>query len=188
MKRILVVFASHHGQTGRVAEHIAERLRARQVEVELCNLGEGGAADPEGFDAILVGAPVQFSRHDRRVGDWLARHRAALARHRGAFFSVSMSAASTRPEVRAKLESIVMGFLAENGFHPAHVVKLAGALRYTRYSFFVRHMIRLISGSQGRPPDSSRDHELTDWAQVDRFVDDVLLGLGLLPGRLAACA
>jgi hypothetical protein len=34
--------------------------------------------------------------------------------------------------------------------------------------------MRLISGSQGRPTDTRRDYEFTDWAQVDRFAHDVL--------------
>jgi menaquinone-dependent protoporphyrinogen oxidase len=171
--RVLVLFASHHGQTHAIAVRIAELLRARGQRVHLRDIADE-QPDPAHFDAVVVGAPVQLSKHDRRIGAWLARHARILARLPGAFFSVSMSAASTRPEVLAELDGIVTRFLAEAGWHPAHVVKLAGALHYTRYNWLVRQVMRLISGSQGRPTDTSRDYEFTDWAQVDRFVHDVL--------------
>jgi menaquinone-dependent protoporphyrinogen oxidase len=173
MSRILVLFASHHGQTQSIAFHIAELLRARGLHVHLRNIAD---EDPQPvlYDAIVVGAPVQFSAHDPRIGAWLARHQAVLARRPGAFFSVSMSAASVREDVQVKLEGIVRDFLATAGWHPVQVVKLAGALHYRRYPWLLRQVMRLISGSQGRPTDTGRDHEFTDWAQVDRFVHDVL--------------
>jgi menaquinone-dependent protoporphyrinogen oxidase len=173
MTRILVLFASHHGQTRAVAFHIAELLRARGQHVHLRDLVQE-RPDPANFDAVVVGAAVQFSKHDARVGAWLAENRRALAQRPGAFFSVSLSAASKRKDVRAKLDDMVGTFLAAAGWRPARVAEIAGALHYTRYSWSIRQVMRLISGSQGRPTDTTRDHELTDWAQVDRFVNEVL--------------
>jgi menaquinone-dependent protoporphyrinogen oxidase len=173
MSRILVLFASHHGQTRTIAGHIAELLRARGEHVHIRDISEE-QPDPGHFDAVVVGSAVQFSKHDARIGAWLARYRDTLARRPGAFFSVSMSAASTRPEVQAQLEGIVGAFLVENRFHPAVVARFAGALHYSRYNVFIRFMMRLISGSQGRPTDTRRDHVFTDWRQVERFAHDVL--------------
>jgi menaquinone-dependent protoporphyrinogen oxidase len=171
--RVLVLFATHHGQTHMIAVRIAELLRARGAHVHLRDVADEDP-DPASYDLVVAGAPVQLSKHDRRIGDWLARHAEALAQRRGAFFSVSLSAASTRPEILAKLDGIVADFLVQAGWHPRHVVKLAGALRYTRYGWFIRQIMRLISGSQGRPTDTRKDHELTDWAQVERFAHELL--------------
>jgi menaquinone-dependent protoporphyrinogen oxidase len=182
MRRVLVLFASHHGQTHTIAVRVAELLRARGQHVHLRDIADE-QPDPGHFDAVVVGAPVQLSKHDPRIGAWLARHARTLAQRPGAFFSVSMSAASTRPEILAKLDGIVTTFLAEARWRPSHVVKLAGALHYTRYGWFLRQMMRLISGSQGRPTDTSRDHEFTDWAQVDRFVHEVLADEPTQPAR-----
>ncbi len=173
MSRALVLFASHHGQTRAIAFHIAELMRARGVHVHLRDIADE-QPDPAHFDAVVVGSPVQLSKHDRRIGAWLAQHGATLTRLPGAFFSVSMSAASPRPDVRTKLDGIVADFLAESGWHPARVVKFAGALHYSRYGWLVRQIMRLISGSQGRPTDTRRDYEYTDWAQVDRFAHDMV--------------
>jgi menaquinone-dependent protoporphyrinogen oxidase len=184
MNRVLVLFSSHHGQTRAIAFRIAELLRARGQHVHLRHITDEDP-DPSHFDAVVVGASVHFSKHDRRVGDWLARHALALAMRPGAFFSVSMSAASQRPDVLSKLDAMVVDFLSESGWRPVRLVKFAGALRYTRYNFFIRLMMRLISGSQGRPTDTRRDHEFTDWAQVDAFARDLL---NLLPQAASAAA
>jgi menaquinone-dependent protoporphyrinogen oxidase len=46
-------------------------------------------------------------------------------------------------------------------------------MAYTRYNPVVRWVIKRISKRRGGPVDTSRDHEVTDWAQVRRFVDAV---------------
>jgi menaquinone-dependent protoporphyrinogen oxidase len=185
MRRVLVLFASHHGQTRAIAFQIAELLRARGQHVHLRHIADE-QPDPAHFDAVVVGSPIQISKHDRRIGAWLAQHAEVLNQRPSAFFSVSMSAASTRPEIRTKLDGLVTSFLAETGWHPARVVKLAGALHYSRYSWFIKQIMRLISGSQGRPTDTRRDYEFTDWKQVDAFAHDILEHL--VPGPALAHA
>jgi menaquinone-dependent protoporphyrinogen oxidase len=173
MSRILVLFASSYGQTRAIASRIAELLRARGQLVHLRDIGDE-QPDPAHFDAVVVGSRVQFSKHDERVGHWLKQHAPALAGRPGAFFSVSMSAMSSRPDVQAKLHGIVASFLGESGWRPTRLVEIAGALHYTRYPWLIRQILRLISGSQGRPTDTRRDFEFTDWAQVDAFAHEVL--------------
>ena len=58
MSRILVLFASEHGQTRRIAAHIGEVLRARGLHVHLRDLAEE-RPDPAGFDGVVVGSRVQ---------------------------------------------------------------------------------------------------------------------------------
>ena len=43
-------------------------------------------------------------------------------------------------------------------------------MAYTRYRPLLRWMMKRLSARAGRPTDTSRDHELTDWSQVRRFV------------------
>jgi menaquinone-dependent protoporphyrinogen oxidase len=44
-------------------------------------------------------------------------------------------------------------------------------MAYTKYSPFLRWMMRRIAAGQGGPTDTTRDHEMTDWAQVRRFAE-----------------
>jgi menaquinone-dependent protoporphyrinogen oxidase len=61
---------------------------------------------------------------------------------------------------------------------PRHVRLVNGALLYTRYDFFKRMMMKMISRQQGRTTDTAHDHEYTDWADVEAFVDEFLTAAG----------
>jgi menaquinone-dependent protoporphyrinogen oxidase len=65
-------------------------------------------------------------------------------------------------------------FLRDTGWYPAITETVAGATPYTKYNPVMRWMISRISAKEGRPTDTSRDHEFTDWEQIDRLA--VLVG------------
>ena len=169
-RRILVTYGSRYGQTARIALRIAERLTTRGDFVTLT-----GADDlpvgftPSDYDGIVVGASVIGGKHQRSVRRFARRYAAALNAMPSAFFSVSGAAGSRDERGRADARRVLDDFLAESGWQPALVETVAGAITYTKYSFFVRWMLRRITARAGGPTDTSRDHELTDWAQVERL-------------------
>jgi len=81
------------------------------------------------------------------------------------------------PERRARAKTDVRRmtdvFLAETGWHPEHIEAVAGALRYTKYNFVLRFVMKQIAKRAGGSTDTSRDHEYTDWAALDRLVDEL---------------
>ena len=69
--------------------------------------------------------------------------------------------------------SAVSGSLwADAGWHPERVVPVAGALRYSQYNFLVRFVMKRIARKSGGSTDTTRDHDYTDWAALDRFVSE----------------
>jgi len=46
-------------------------------------------------------------------------------------------------------------------------------MAYTKYTFFLRWVTRLVSSRRGGPTDTSRDHEFTNWADVERFAAEI---------------
>ena len=168
MSGILVLYASFDGQTRRIAERIAARLGARHEATAVPVSAPWAAAAIERSDAVIVGGAIRYGHHARELETMVREHAASLARRPGAFFSVSMSAA--RPgEGVAQARRYAEEFLERTGWQPASLALFAGALRYTRYNAFLRFLMRLISRSTGASTDTSRDHEYTDWAAVDRF-------------------
>jgi menaquinone-dependent protoporphyrinogen oxidase len=85
-----------------------------------------------------------------------------------------MSAASDDESSVREERSYLDRFIGETGWKPAQVASFGGALAYTRYNFLLRQLMKWISRRAGRPTDTSRDHEFTDWDRVDRFADDVI--------------
>jgi menaquinone-dependent protoporphyrinogen oxidase len=172
--KILVAYASRHGQTRRIAEAMAQRMRERGHAAELLELPRFGAPRVAGWDAVVVGSPLYARQHLRRVAGFATRRREELARVPTAFFSVSLSAASRDERGRSDAEAAVDGFLAATRFAPGLRACFAGALRYRAYNFIVRAIMKRISATNGGDTDTSRDHEYTDWNQVEAFTDAFL--------------
>ena len=174
--RILVVYGTSYGQTAKIARYIADTLTASGHSPMLVNAAElrRGCALPHGlsprdFDGVIVGSSIIVRRHQKSVRRFVHAHHAALNAVPSAFFAVSASAASRDVAKFAETLRISGDFARDAGWRPMLVESVAGAIVYTKYSPLVRWMLRCISASEGGPTDTSRDHELTDWAQVDRF-------------------
>jgi menaquinone-dependent protoporphyrinogen oxidase len=90
-----------------------------------------------------------------------------------AFVSVSGAAAGSPDQARECVEE----FFRQTGWHPAIWATFAGAMAYTQYGPVLRWIMKLISRRQGGPTDTSRDHEMTDWAAVDQFAERLAQGL-----------
>jgi menaquinone-dependent protoporphyrinogen oxidase len=175
--RVLIVFASSHGQTRAIAERIGEHLRADGAIVEVRDAGAAAPA-PEGFDGVVIGSRVELGRHARPVLRYIRRHRTSLERTRTAFFSVSMSAAGQTIRDEAQAAVYLDSVVKRTGWRPGRASSFAGALRYTKYNPLLRLVMRRISQVAGHPTETSRDHEFTDWGAVRKFAEALAADLG----------
>jgi menaquinone-dependent protoporphyrinogen oxidase len=181
MKRVAVIFATSEGHTCRIAEHVADGLRVHGIETHVRDVCETSRKlDLDAFDAVVLAAPVHIGRHGKKMEAFIRAHRAELERIPSAFVSVSLSQAGAQTpdapaEKRAQAAADVQGMLDElvrrTGWRPARVKPVAGALMYRRYNFLVRFVMKRIARRAGGPTDTSRNHDLTDWHDLDRFVD-----------------
>ena len=165
---VLVVFGSTHGHTWHIARRIADRLRSAGHAVTVRRI-DAAPKDLELFDAVVVGGSLHRGTHQRALVDWVHRHHRELNARPNAFFSVSLSAAEHTPESEAAVRDCIDRFVEDTEWDPDQSTPLAGALQYTRYDFPTRLALHLMMHSAGRPDDTSRDFELTDWDEVDRF-------------------
>ncbi len=182
MKAIAIIYATREGHTRRVAEHIAATLIAHGLSPELYDLG----ADPDPvtihrFAGIVLAASVHFGRHEAEMVDFVKSHRAELEDMPCAFISVSNAKAAAErtgtterqhAQFAAEVESTIARFFKETGWHPRWTMPVAGALVYTKYNVLVRFVMKQIAKRTGAGTDTSRDYVYTDWAGLDRFVED----------------
>jgi menaquinone-dependent protoporphyrinogen oxidase len=172
MRRILIVYGTGHGQTAKIAGRMADLLSAEGESVTIHDARSLPAGtEPLSYDAVIIGASVQFGNHQRHVRRFVRRHASALNALPSAFFSVSGAAASDDPSRRGDAREYVQRFLRESAWEPWLADTMAGAMPYTKYGPFMRWMIRRIARSSGGPTDTSRDHEFTDWSQVEWFIE-----------------
>ena len=185
MSQILVLFASLHGQTRRIAERIGAGLAraGHAVSIQAADSPGAGAAIARS-DAVIVGGALRAGSHGRALERLVKAHRAELDRRPGAFFSVSLSA-SGKPEQRAAAERCARKFCERTGWSPRFTTVFGGALVYSRYNFLLRFVMRRIVAAAGGDTDTSRDYEYTDWKAVDEFAAQLARALAT-PHALAA--
>jgi menaquinone-dependent protoporphyrinogen oxidase len=176
MPNILLVHASTHGHTRRIAERIAEIMRSDGADVSL------ERADPEpvptGYDGVLVGASIHAGHHQREVVEWAFRHRTQLVQVPNALFTVCLTAADDTDESRAATRRYVDEFVEATGWTPARATTFAGALQYREYDFMTRLLMRLLMHKGHHPTETSRDHDYTDWDAVEQFAHDCATAAG----------
>jgi menaquinone-dependent protoporphyrinogen oxidase len=167
---VLLLYASTHGHTAKIAARIAEGLRAGGVQqVDVRDAVEAGPIDPASYDAIVAGGSLHGGHHQEELVEWVKAHGAALAERPSAFFSVSLTAADDSREAREATQRCIDEFLAETEWRPERSVAVAGALQYREYNVFTRTLMRLMMRRGGHPTDTSRDYDYTDWDAVERF-------------------
>jgi len=86
MTRILVAYATRSGSTRQVAEVVAETLRAPDREPELLEAAQVRAL--QGYDAVILGAPLYMYRWHKDALRFLDRFKGALARRPYALFAL----------------------------------------------------------------------------------------------------
>ena len=165
MTRVLVLYASTHGHTGKIAARIAKAI-GPAAELRSIDAAPGLALT---YDAVIVGASVHAGHHQKAVRKWVHGHAAALNGMPSAFFSVCLSAADDSDEARADAQRYIDETLTEAGWKPRLVRSFAGALQYREYDVFTRLLIKLMMKHGGHPTDTSHDHDFTDWDAVERF-------------------
>jgi menaquinone-dependent protoporphyrinogen oxidase len=178
-----VFYATREGHTCRVAERIADRLRQQHVEAAVYDVRQLAAPiDWRRFDVAFVAASVHVGRHEPEMVAFVRDHRAELERLDAAFVSVSLSEAGAedatatehrRRQAAADVQRMIDDFVLATGWRSAHTRPVAGALAYRHYNVVIRFIMKRIARKAGGPTDTSRDHVLTDWAALDRFVDEM---------------
>lgn len=170
-RRVLLVYGTSYGQTARIARYMAGVIIGLGDRVRVVNVAEKPSdLDVHRFDAIIVGGPIIRGRHQRELTRFVRDNLATLNTTSSAFFSVSGAAASEDETSQAEAQRFIDAFLGEAGWYPRSAAAIAGAMAYTKYNPILRWICKRGSKRMGGPTDTSRDHEFTDWSQVERFV------------------
>jgi menaquinone-dependent protoporphyrinogen oxidase len=171
-----VFFATSEGQTRRIAQRMAEHLRAWGIDSYAIDVGSA-AADAVNWArvrAVAVGASVHREQHQEVAADFIRTYKAQLNAHPSVFFSVSLGAVSPEPEYVQLARQLANEFPPSLGWHPSSIVCFGGALAYREYGALKRLMMRAIAKSGGWPTDTRRNHEFTDWNEVELLAHKIL--------------
>lgn len=172
MASFLLVYGTSEGQTEAVATHIARVLDDRGHSVTTENVTAGQvSSDIAAFDAILVGASIHMGKPQAAITSFVSEHVAELATKPTAYFQISLSSAD--PTGREQAATYVDQFSETTGWNPDRIGLFGGALRFSKYGFLKRLMMKQIAKRSLPDVDVSTDIEFTDWDEVSAYASEV---------------
>ena len=165
----LVVYATTHGHTAKIAARLAEAMRGAGLAVDLREAWQAVDAEPGRYDLVVVAGSLHKEHHQKELVAWVTERRDALAGIPSALLSVSLSAAEDTPDAHAATQRCIDAFCEQTGWTPTRSEPIAGALQYREYDVFTRQLMRLLMKHMGHPTDASHDYDYTDWDGVGRL-------------------
>lgn len=168
--KMLILFSSRDGQTERIARFIADEVRP-EYECDVVNIRDVARVNWQEYDRLLIAASIRYGRFAQELHSCVVEYLPELQARISGFISVNLTARKAdkcTPETNVYTRK----FLEQSPWAPDRCLVAAGALRYPRYRWFDKMMIRLIMRITGGETDTSKEIEYTDWPQVAEFARD----------------
>jgi menaquinone-dependent protoporphyrinogen oxidase len=168
---VLIVYGTTEGQTRKIAECTATRVRERGHETELLDSAAlVSDFNIEKYDAFIIAASVHQEYHQETITNFVMAHLKLLENKPSAFISVSLSAVLEETEAQKYLDR----FVPMTGWRPRMTLLLGGALRFTEYDYFQEQIVKFIVMKRGNASTNKQDREFTDWNALAGFIDKFL--------------
>lgn len=166
MSKKLFLYASREGQTRKICECMAEVCRIEGHDADVHALTEPKLSEILGrYDQVVIGASIHYGHFPQVLYRFIRENQQSLAVRSNAFFGVNLTARKSGKDTPHG-SSYMRKFMRKSSWQPQKLAVFAGALLYSRYTWYDRMMIRFIMQITGGPTDVSRDVEFTDWARV----------------------
>lgn len=169
--KALIIYGTSEGQTRKISRFMETILQDENHKVVIADASEE-PPKPNDFDIVLIGGSVHMHKYQSSVHNYITENISELNQKPSAFFSVCMAVASGIKEEYEEADDIAKAFLKETGWDTKEIQHIAGALKYTKYDYFKRLIMRMISRKQNGDTNTSKDHEYTDWTAVKAFALD----------------
>ena len=170
--KILSLYGTTEGQTRKVSEFIANKLRSYGDVVTILD----ATTLPEDLDlrdyhGAIIAASIHASQYQTPIVHFAKANHVWLNQMPSAFISVSLSAAGTELDELTAIASCAENFKLETGWSTADVHHVAGAFRFAEYDYFKRWVMKLIAWEKAVKVEPGKDFELTNWEALSVSVD-----------------
>lgn len=170
--KTLMLFSTRDGQTREIAAYLCSQLNELGTDTAMIDLNRTDNIEWQLYDRVIIGASIRYGHFHPALDRFVKKHAAVLQSMPSAFFSVNLVA--RKPEKRSpQTNSYTRKFLLRSPRQPDSCAVFAGALRYPRYGWFDRFMIRLIMKMTGGETDTRKEVVYTDWEQVAGFAREI---------------
>lgn len=171
--KILLLYGTTEGQTRKIADFIATKLKSygdvvTQVDATTAS---SSSIDLRDYHGAIVAASIHAGQYQNAVIQFTRANSTWLNQIPSAFISVSLSAAGSDAEELKSIATIAENFRAYTGWTSADIHQVAGAFRFTEYDFFKRWVMKLIAWEKSVKIEPGRDLELTNWDALATTID-----------------
>lgn len=168
MKNLIIVYASHDGQTQKISNALGAHLRETGVSAKIIAVEDCTEAMLADSDIIVFGAPIRYGKHLPVMVNFLQQHRTVIDDKITAFFSVNLTARKAHRNT-PKTSNYTKKLFKQLDWQPDEADVFAGKIDYSAYGFFDTLMIRFIMWMTKGPTDPNTVQEFTDWQRVTTF-------------------
>ncbi|MDA4844284.1 flavodoxin domain-containing protein [Hoeflea poritis] len=166
--RFLLIYGTTEGQTRKIAEYCAERLKQAGHEVDI---GDSRRRMLDlvipSYDAVILAGSVHQQTHQETLLNFTVAHRKQLKELPTLLISVSLSIAFENGAEEAR--RYVDRFIEDTGFEPRAIALAAGALKYDQYDYYMNQIVEHVV-LENRAP-ITEDREFTDWDALGKELD-----------------
>lgn len=170
--KTLILYSTRDGQTREIAMRLRSELQASGVASDVLDLHDNASITWTDYDRVVIGASIRYGHFHRAVNLFIQKHLQQLNNLPSAFFSVNLVARKAEKDT-PETNSYTRKFLLNSPWQPDRCAVFAGALRYPRYGWLDKFMIRLIMKMTQGETDTSKEVVYTDWQQVSIFAAEI---------------
>ena len=170
--KTLILFSTRDGQTREIASYLALVLPYLGARAHVAHIPRFPPPHTATNDRVVIGASIRYGHYHSAFQEFVKKHATRLNSMPSAFYSVNLVA--RKPEKRTpQTNSYARKFLMNSQWRPDRCAVIAGALRYPRYRWYDRFMIKLIMKMSGGETDTRKEVVYTDWEQVANFAREI---------------
>lgn len=175
MTKILIVYSSGEGQTQKIASFIKERISTHQCSVDIFDCENLNSYIPLfDYDGFIIGASVHVGSFSQQIQKWVTENRLFIKDKPSAFFAVCLGILEKGNDALISESNIVTDFFEKSDWYPNLWRIFAGALKYSKYNWFLKRIMRRVVARAGFSSDLKHDYEFTDWHDVEVFVEQFI--------------
>lgn len=154
--KTLIVYASFHGTTEKVAQMIASKLG----DATLLNLKKSGPIDLTGYQQVLIGGSIHAGRIQRVITEFCQRNLIQLLKIRLGLFICAMNEPAYEREFELAFPELLRN-------HAISKKVMGGEFVFERMNFIEKLLIRKIAGV-------SQSVSKIDEEAINQFVNDLI--------------
>ena len=173
--RVLVVYDTVEGQTGKVVEFVQKLAREAGAEVFARRTSDAPLpVSFAGVDKVILAAPVHERRHPKAFEAFITENLPQLAARKTLMLSISLKAAF--PDTQEDAEDFLVEMKMRTGLKPTAEALVAGAVRGKSYDYYSQMVVDQVLMSGRDIELENGEREFTDWDALRDTVTGFLKG------------